>query len=232
MSTKKHSFGQRLMINSLIEDAVLNDMMLINGIVSMERQEAIHSLSETLNLDEDCCKTIINKKLSVALFEASSIVNENATSPEEIKSLGQFCMTDTGKEAVDRIIKKYITLIEIFARKGFATSNPILFDSLKFSRRTSRALQDLLSEQIEESYKNLPRSHFDLGVNVGRIRLENLDLVFDKISSKLDRLSPYVHAEAVMEVSDECGFEIKKISPEKIKEIFNLTNLYIQGTKR
>lgn len=229
MPIKSHSFSKNLMVNSAIEDAVLNDAMLINEFMLKPKEEAIELLSSHFNLKASYAKIIVDKQLSLALFEASTLVNKDVTDFEKIQSLSEYSSSNKGQRLIKKMIDKYELLIELFARKASATANPFLFQIIGSSKRTSKAVKQILEEQIEIARSKMSTNYINNNPKVKQLRLARLEETFEKVAPGIDHKSSFIQLEALIKVADESGQYINKIDQATSEKIFDLVKQTQQG---
>lgn len=229
MTIKSHAFSQRLMLTSCIEDAVLSDSMLINEILSRSTSESKTLLVNHFNLEEEDADLVIDKQLSIALFEASTLVNEGVTEVHDIKNLSVFSASKEGQLLIKKMLEKYQILIELYARKASSTANPTLFQMIGSSKRTSKAVKNFLVHQIEESREKMSKNYEENNVKVKQFRLLKLDATFSKIAHTIDLNSNFYYIDALIKVADESGQYINKIDKTICTNVFDLVDKIKQG---
>jgi len=229
MTIKSHAFSQRLMITSCIEDAVLSDSMLINEILSRPNCESKLLLMNHFNLEETDANLVVDKKLSIALFEASTLVNESVTEVNDIKSLSVFSTTKEGKQLIKKMLEKYQILIELYARKASSTANPTLFKMIGSSKRTSKAVRNFLCHQIEESREKMSKNYEENNAKVKQFRLLKLEETFSKVAHTIDLNSNFYYIDALIKVADESGQYMNKIDKTISTNVFDLVDKIKQG---
>lgn len=217
------------MLTSAIEDAVLSDSMLINEIMSKPDNECLELLTSHFHLDRELANTVLEKQLSLALFEASAIANEDVTDYESITPLSDISDTAKGRLLIKRMVHKYEILIELFARKASATANPFLFKMIGSSKRTSKAVKTILSPQIEISRSKISTNYTNNNIKVKQFRLAKLEETFEKIADKIDHKSSFIKLDALIRVADESGQYINKIDMTTSQKIFDLVEQKMQG---
>lgn len=222
MPIKSHSFSQKLMVTSAIEDAVLNDAMLINALMGKPKNEAIGLLTSHFNLKPTDANNIVEKQLSLALFEASTLVNEDVTDFEKIQSLSQYSSSKKGQILIRKMVNKYELLIELFARKASATANPFLFQIIGSSKRTSKAVKSILEPQIEVARSKMSTNYISNNPKVKQLRLARLEETFEKVAPEIDHESSFIQLDALIKVADESGQYINKIDLTTSQKIFDL----------
>lgn len=91
MATKRHAFGAQLMLDDAIEDAVHTDMFFVDQVMNLEPEKQIQILTETFNLTENSCRYIVDEGFYIALFEASTNVNNGVSEIASVKTLRTLC---------------------------------------------------------------------------------------------------------------------------------------------
>jgi hypothetical protein len=229
MSNSKHSFNAKLMLSSALEDAVLRDSMLVNEILSLNNKAAKVELKKQFNLDDEIGNTIVERNLGIALFEASTLVNEGAKSAQDVKDLSMATKHKSGVNIVKLMVMKYSLLLEIFARKASAHTHKELFEALNVSRRTATTLKQVLSVNFEPIKQEIDKNRTPLTKPQKELRLHHLDSNFEKVGSQIDINSPYFLVEAAYKSADLCGLYFNEVNSSFIQKTFTLVEQYKQG---
>lgn len=233
MATKRHAFGAQLMLDDAIEDAVHTDMFFVDQVMNLEPEKQIQILTETFNLTENSCRYIVDEGFYIALFEASTNVNNGVSEIASVKTLRTLCAGKNGHlgtALIEESIERFRLFVQLFALDIKPQPHKEFFSELNISRRNAYSIKDVLANQIAKEKSKMAWLREKEKTKEVRSFLQESSLEFALTNLKSQKNSKRFTATKLMiNLSNMTQIPINLASREIIDLVLKTASDYQQG---
>lgn len=220
MTVKSHSFGLKLMLDEAIEDAVHSDMFFVETLKQLPAEQQILALQTELGIADAVAKNIVDNELYIAIFEAATLINDDVTDLEKVRTLRQLAKKNglsIAAELIEKMVDKYQTVINLFAHNISPHKQYCILKDVNISRRNAIAIRNILSNQIE-------KQRYCFNDSVSQIvQLHRQNKVAEDVPGHINSLKNpryYIASKAIIYAAQQCETPINSLNEDLINKIF------------